>query len=345
MTSALGESRVPPRRAGRVAGAMLVLVALVLLAAGARMLVGWSAWGWPQGELAGLVIRSRGFLVAIAAVVGAALALSGVSLQALLRNSLAEPYILGLSTGAAVGLMAQALAQRYWHVSLGAGHVGAAAGAAASMLIVFSASRRHGVLDPLGLLLTGVVLSSINGAMILLLNYIVGPGGIRDDLAQWMMGYLNEGVRTSTLIVVAVVTVAGLAGLLAAAPAIDIATLSETEARSLGIHLPRLRVLLFLTASLLTAGAVLLAGPIAFVGLIGPHIARLLVGPSHLLLLPAAALAGAAVVLTADLISATLASLWPGMGVLPVGIFTALVGGPAFLWLLHPHLGRGHVDL
>ncbi len=322
---------------------MLSVLGLVMLAAvAARLLIGSADLGWPTGVHGDIVIRDRVLRMLIGLVVGVALSVSGVSLQTLLRNPLAEPYILGLSTGAGAGIMVQS----YLHylirdeVAVGTNAGGAVMGAAAIMLIVFLAGRRRGVIDPLGLLLTGVVLSTICGALILMMNYLVGPGGIRDDISRWMMGNLDGDVGVASLGLIAGVTVLGFVLLLANSRAMDVATTSDSEAESLGVNLPRLRALLFAVASLLAAGAVVLAGPIAFVGLICPHIARLLLGPRHGPLLIGSALLGAALVITADTTSAAL-NLWLGIGLMPIGIFTAIVGGPAFLWMLRPQLGRG----
>ena len=123
-------------------------------------------------------------------------------------------------------------------------------------------------------------------------------------------------------------------------PAMDASALSDDEAKAVGVRLGSLRITLFVLAGALTAGTVLLAGPIAFVGLICPHIARIVLGPRHGPLLIGSAMLGAALVITADTASAAL-NLWLGIGLMPIGIFTAIVGGPVFLWMLHPQLGRG----
>lgn len=333
---ALSANAMPSRAA-------LILVALALLLAGlalARLWVGSASIGWPSGPQAGLILQARLHRMAIAATVGVALSVSGVALQTLLRNPLAEPYILGLSTGAAAGVLAQALILYRLGVTIGPGFVGALAGAATSMLIVYLAGRRHGVIDPVGLLLTGVVLATINGGLLMLFNYAAGPGGLRDDLSRWMMGYINEGVGLWTVTTVATATLLGLALLLALASAMDIATLSAGEATSLGLNVPAMRTLLFGVASALAAGAVVLAGPVAFVGLICPHLARLLLGPRHATLLVGSALIGAALILLADTVSSLIAFRF-GTGLIPIGVFTAILGGPAFLWMLRPQLGRG----
>lgn len=282
------------------------------------------------------VLRERLFRLTAAAVVGLALATSGVSLQALLRNPLAEPFILGISTGAGVGIMVQQLLGHHLMTQ----HVGALAGAAITMLIVLLASRKRGTLDPLGMLLTGVVLGTINGATIMILNYVVGPAGLNQNLARWMMGYIDtNNLGWMELALVGGICGMGMGILLWQARAMDLATLSDVEAISLGVHLARLRLILFLVASILASAAVVLAGPIAFVGLICPHIGRLLLGPRHLSLLVASAILGAILIIVADTTSAALNQKFQ-IGLLPIGIMTALLGGPMFLWMLRPKLGR-----
>ncbi len=328
----------------RVVVALLVMVCVLAAAVVARLWIGPNAIGWPSGEHAGFIVEDRVMRMLIGLIVGVGLSVSGVSLQTLLRNPLAEPYILGLSTGAGAGIMVQSYLHYLWQgeIAVGTNAGGAVLGAAVIMLIVFLAGRRKGVIDPLGLLLTGVVLSTICGALILMMNYLVGPGGIRDNIARWMMGNLHVPGESEIVVVwvVGLVTAGGLCVLMFASRAMDVATTSDAEAISLGVNMSRLRGVLFAVSSLLAAGAVVLAGPIAFVGLICPHIARLVLGPRHGPLLIGSALLGAALVITADTTSAAL-NLWLGIGMMPIGIFTAIVGGPAFLWMLRPQLGRG----
>lgn len=351
-------------QAGRAWAVGVGVLALFLCAAGLRLWVGTSAWGFPSGAGRWEVVALRGDRLITAAVVGVALAVAGVALQALLRNALAEPFILGLSTGAAAGMVGQRLLAAALGISLGLGGglIGAAVGAAASMAVVFLASRRRGVLDPLGLLLTGVVLSTINGALIMLAVHF-RPDLLRVELSQWMMGYLSDDagaaatwlwgwlrsdhveftVGTPWLLgVVASATGIGLAVLIGQARAMDVATLSAGEARALGVDLRRLRGVLFFVSSGLAAGAVVLAGPIAFVGLVCPHVARLMLGPRHRGLLWCSAGLGGALVILADTAGAALAK-GLDVGVVPLGVFTAIVGGLAFLWMLRPHLGRGEL--
>jgi iron complex transport system permease protein len=326
-------------RRSRIALAAIggVLLACVLM----RLIIGSHQFGLPSGPGAEHVMEARRTYILLAVIVGAALSISGVSLQALLRNHLAEPFILGLSTGAAAGVMAQRWLTYQLQWTPGPSYTGALAGALASITIVFLAGRRRGVIDPLGLLLTGVILSTVNGALIMAFNYLAGQGGMRDELARWMMGYLNESIGAGVIVAVALVTACGLGLLLWQSRAMDVATLSDAEAESLGVHVGRLRLLLFMVSGVLAAGAVVLAGPIAFVGLVCPHIARLCVGPRHGPLLVASAMLGAALLILADTASALIAYTRADIGLMPLGVFTAVIGGPVFLWMLRPQLGRG----
>lgn len=325
----------------RVTIGLSAFVVVLLVAVAARLWIGSSGIGWPSGANAGYIVTERARLLLFASVVGAALAASGVALQALLRNPLAEPYILGLSTGSGLGIAVQGFIAAQWVVYAGPNEAGALVGALLTLGVVYLASRRRGVIDRLGLLLTGVVVSTLNGALILLLNHLTPPGMQRDNLMYWMMGVLpSRPVGWGDAAATGVCGV-GLLLLFWRARAIDVATLDDDEAHALGVHLGRLRLLLLLCASGLAAAAVVIAGPIAFVGLICPHLARVALGPSHRGLLVGSVVLGAALLIGANVASELIAYLHPGAGVLPVGIFTALVGGPAFLWMLRPKLGQG----
>ncbi len=321
--------------AGRTGAIIAALFAAMFGAAVLRLCLG-ATFGLPDATL--LTLRLSDVMAAGAA--GFMLAVSGVGLQALLRNPLAEPYILGLSSGAALGVMVQAIIRLELGLAAGANHLGAIGGAMVTMAVVFLAGRRRGVIDPLGLLLTGVVLMTINGALVMLLNYWVGPGGIKENVSQWMMGYLTQSLSLTQIGFVGATGLVGLGILLAIAPAMDVASFSDAEAISMGVNLRRLRTTLFVVSSVLAAGAVVLAGPIAFIGLVSPHIARLLLGPGHDTLLIASALIGATLLILANCASIAVNNAFE-TGILPIGAFAALLGGPVFLWMLRPHLGRG----
>jgi len=301
-----------------------------------RLLVG-SQWGWPDSY----VLSLRWVRLELALIAGVALATSGVGLQALLRNPLAEPFILGLSSGAAVGVIFQLYLRKVVELPVGPTQYGAMLGAMATMGVVYLAGRRRGVIDPLGLLLVGVILSTINAAIIMFISYFsMGEAGIREDLFRWMMGYLNEGVGLATLRWVGVVTAAGLLLLVWLGRQMDAASFSDTEAHSLGVNLRFLRTALFIVSSVLAAGAVVLAGPLAFVGLICPHLARLLLGPGHRALLIGSAMLGGVLVIGSDVAAVALDM---GQGLMPIGIFTAIIGGPVFLLMLRSRMGRGQM--
>ncbi|MGC8552034.1 MAG: FecCD family ABC transporter permease [Phycisphaerae bacterium] len=280
--------------------------------------------------------------VGAAAIAGAALAAAGVLLQGLLKNPLADPYILGLASGAAVGVMGwivlteqvagmAALTPWLLAISTYGTSLPALTGALAACGIVYFLARRAGALDPLTLLLGGVVISTMGGAAIMLLNNLV-PYGARADIVSYLFGYISEGTPAVSIYIALAVTLAAWCMALATAGALNVASLSDTEAHSLGLRLNRMRTLWFIAASLLTAAAIAIAGPIGFVGLICPHICRSLFGPDHRQLLVTSPLAGATFLMLADTLVRCTGGWFNGQ--LPVGVVTALCGGPFFLYLL-----------
>ncbi len=321
-------------RSERHVWVLLVMCATLCVVMVGRLFFGSATFGWPSAT----IFEVRLTRLYIGCIVGVALSCSGVGLQALLRNPLAEPFILGLSTGAGVGVMAQKLLERHLEGPIGPSYLGALIGAGASLMVVYVVSRRRGLIDPIWLLLTGVVISTINGAIIMFLNFVPGSAGLREDVAAWMMGFISDDRDQVTIWLVGAVTAVGFVTMLIRSRAMDVATFSDAEAESLGVHLGRLRATLLLTASMLAAGAVVLAGPIAFVGLICPHVARMLLGPGHGPLVIGAALCGAMLVTLADAASMAL-HLSFNWGLMPLGIFTAILGGIFFLWMLRPRGG------
>jgi len=325
----------------RQAVGLLLLLMLAVIAAVLRLLVyrdlsGVLTWSRPEADVAGL----RWTAVAVAAIAGTALAVSGVLLQALLRNPLASPFILGISSGAALGVMtAMYLGYKLgWEALQGGTNTGPAlVGAVITLAVVYLLGQRRGWLDPLSLVLIGVVVSAICGALIMFLHYLV-PQGLKVDLVAWMMGHIPERIGRGGLLLAGSMAIAGMAVAVSMGRAMDAATLADDEARSVGLALGPLRVAMFLLAGALTSLAVSLAGPIGFVGLIAPHAARLLIGPRHGPLVLGAALLGAALLVGADVASQ---AINVATGRMPVGVFTALIGGPAFIWLLRS--GRGQV--
>jgi iron complex transport system permease protein len=318
---------------------LVILFIIALSAATLRILIDRDpidglGLAWPDPAYA----HFRFTALLMGAVVGSSLAVAGVLLQALLRNPLASPFILGLSSGAGLGVM---LAMYIGYVTgreamVGGTNAGPALlGALAVLAIVYSLGRQRGLLDPLSLVLVGVVVSAICGAVIMFLQRLV-PGGLRGDILTWMMGQVPQGIERLPLMLVTLLAIAGMLIAASMGRAMDAATLGDDEARSIGLSIGPLRLAMFVLAGALTAASVSVAGPIAFVGLVAPHAARLLIGPRHGMLVFASALAGAALIIAADVASQALEF---GAGRMPVGIFTALIGGPAFIWLLkHRHV-------
>jgi iron complex transport system permease protein len=270
-----------------------------------------------------ILLELRWPRTAAAFVTGALLAMAGALMQVLLRNPLADPYVLGISGGAATGALSSML------LGLGGWWLqgSAFAGALLSMLLVFGLARGSGAWSTHRLLLTGVVVAAGWGAVIAFLLAISPERGLRGMLF-WLMGDLSGA--TSPFIAAAVL-VAGLVIALAIGRSLNLLTRGELAARSLGVPVQTLHTIIYLLASLLTAFAVTLAGSVGFVGLIVPHLLRLAGVRDHRLLLPAAVLLGGSLLVTADTLARTL--LAPQQ--LPVGILTALVGVPLFLVLLY----------
>lgn len=317
-----------PRQTATLAVALLALAA----AAGLRLLVG-SGDGLAFPASAD-VLELRLLRLASGGAVGAALAIAGVFLQCLLRNPIASPDVLGLASGAGLGVTALAYAgiAAGFAAAPGPGpaSVAALAGAAAALALVLLFGRRRGRLDPLALILVGVVIGVIASAGTVFLQHLMPDRGLL--WSRWLVGSLSdEATWAQAGAAWLAIAIAGGLGL-RLAPAMDASSLGDDEARSVGVRLHRLRLALFLGAGVLTAASVILAGPVAFVGLIAPHLVRLAAGPTHRLLVPAAAAAGAAIVILAD---ALVKSIDLGAGRMPLGVITSILGGPLFVWMLH----------
>jgi iron complex transport system permease protein len=270
-----------------------------------------------------LVVHELRLPRALAAfAVGGLLALSGALLQVLLRNPLADPYVLGISGGAACAALLSMLG------GLGIGWVrgNAFLGALLSMLIVFGLSRLGSVWTQNRLLLTGVVIAAGWGALISLI-LALAPATQIQGMLFWLIGDLSYATQP---VVALAAMLAGLAVSLWFARALNLLLRGENTAAALGENPARLRFAIYLVASLLTAMAVTLAGSVGFVGLVIPHILRLLGGSDHRFLLPACVLLGGGFLTIAD----TLARSLTAPAQLPVGVITALLGVPVFLYLL-----------
>ncbi|HET9596113.1 MAG TPA: iron ABC transporter permease [Anaeromyxobacteraceae bacterium] len=276
----------------------------------------------------------------LGALVGCALAAAGTALQALLRNPLAEPFVLGVSGGAALGgtlvLLAASLAARLAE-SVGAAlggappvAAGAIAGAAGATLLVFGLGRIGGRLVPEAALLVGIVFNAFAAAVITLLKVLVPPEQAARML-YWLMGAIGYEPPAALAVGAAAVAVS-VGALLLLSARLNLLALGDDEAASLGLHVGRTRAAVLLAASGATGAAVALSGMVGFVGLIVPHALRRVLGPDHRLLLPASALFGAAFLVIADALARV--AFVPLGTEPPVGALTAFLGGPLFLWLL-----------
>lgn len=309
---------------------LCVLVALVGAGVALRFAASPDGLAWPRDTLEW---ELRALRIACALTVGAALAASGVMLQALLRNPLAEPAVLGLTTGAGLGVVVSiyiAYTATGSIVLYAPPALPALAGALGALAVVGALGQRRGLIDPVSLILVGVVLSLICGAGIVFVQYLLPDRGVA-MATRWVMGALSDETPWPRVAVVGAATVLAVGAGSYFGRAMDAASLSDDEARSVGVPLGALRAALFLISGALTAGAVLIAGPIGFVGLVAPHAVRRLAGPRHRSLMISSALLGAALIVLADA-GVRLVDL--GAGRMPIGVLTAILGGPAFLWLL-----------
>lgn len=333
-----------PVVAGRAALALPLLAALAMALALAGLALGPVALS-PGEVLAALggeadpraqaiVTQIRAPRVLLGAAVGAGLGLSGLALQGVLRNPLADPGLIGVSAGAALGAVGvivlgasvvEALpsAARQWLLP-----VAAFAGAAIVTALVFGVARRAGSIDVGALILTGVAVNAIAGAGVGVLVYLSDDTQLR-DLTFWSMGGLGAATWTQGALAAVCIVAAG-AGLARLARALDLFQLGERGAFHAGLDVERAKRSVGLWSALAVGAGTAAAGPIGFVGLVAPHLARLLVGPGHRLAAPASALLGAALLLGADL--AVRLAVPPAEP--PVGLATSLIGGPFFLWLL-----------
>jgi iron complex transport system permease protein len=293
-----------------------------------------AAAGLGQGDDgATMVLREIRFPRLLAALaVGAALALSGCALQALFRNPLAEPGLLGVSTGAALGaalwfLFGAGIAAHAWLAPLALPLL-SFLGALLAVALVLALGRRSGPAATILMLLMGIGVNAMGAALIGLATYISTDTQLR-ALTVWLLGSFAQtewAVLAPALLLIA----AASAGFLRQHRALDLIALGEAPARHLGIDTDRLRITLGLLTAIAVGASVALAGIIGFVGLLVPHMVRMAVGPGHRALLPLSALAGAALLSAADLIARLVAL----PAEVPVGVVMALAGAPAFIWML-----------
>jgi len=267
--------------------------------------------------------------VILAALVGAALACSGVVLQAILRNPLADPYILGISSGAGLGAIIAILSGIGWTFWGGSPITAFAfAGAVATVWLVWCIGRFTGKSQVTSLLLAGVVVNAFFSAVIMFLTSIAKSEQLRSTI-YWLMGSITEK-DWSVLCICGACILAGIIALFSICHRFNALALGEEEAQGLGVDTAKTKAVAFGFAAFITAIAVSLSGLIGFVGLIIPHGVRLVFGPDHRQLLPVSAIIGSAFLICADTVARTIVA--PAQ--LPVGVITAIAGGPFFLILL-----------
>ncbi len=329
----------------RAAIALLALAPLFALAVGVGLSLGAGSLSF-SAALHGIepdatvLFRLRVPRVVLAAIVGAGLSVAGVALQALLRNPLADPFVFGLSGGAAIGA---AISVAVTGTALGLAGVSAAGwlgllptqfaavmGSLAAAVLVFTLGRQRGRLHPERALLVGVVFNSFASALVIALESVLAPEKTQAVLL-WLAGTLGYEpepvlVAAGAVVLVAVAILTALAGRL------NLLSLGDEGAAALGVDVEATRLLSFFAASAAVGAAVALTGLVGFVGLVVPHAVRLVAGPDHRVVLPASALGGAAFLVLADALARV---LFRGLGTEPpVGAVTALLGAPLFVLLL-----------
>lgn len=279
----------------------------------------------PTADAALWVIRFPRIVMAMA--VGAALAVAGAVMQAVFGNPLAEPGVVGVSAGAAFGaaiaIVTGLLALGEWTIALLA-----FAGGLGATLLVYGVSRAGGRTEVVTLLLTGIAVNAFGGAGLAFLLFMAGSAS-REQIVFWQLGSLSGSLAREALLVFAVAAIGTVVAVLLGRR-YDILALGERNARHLGIDVERLRFASIVLVALLTGVAVAFVGIISFVGLVVPHLMRMLLGPAHRALLVSSAFGGALLIVVADLLARTLI----GGAELPIGLLTSLVGGPFFFVLL-----------
>lgn len=314
-------------------GCLQVGVQHIGLAEAARILFrAVSEWqtGMPaQGSAGVILLQVRLPRVVLGFLVGGGLAVVGVALQALLRNPLADPYVLGISSGAALGAaVAIFLGIGRTVLAISALPAFAFAGGLIALIVVYRIAAVQGRFSVYILLLAGVILNSIFSAVIMFLTSIMSPNRSFGTMA-WLMGTLTAPTYPAMVALVAYLITGGLILIWQAKP-LNLMALGEESALSMGVNVSRVKRIVFVTSALLTGAVVSVSGMIGFIGMVVPHAVRLVTGADHRLLLPASALVGGTALVAAD----TVARIVLAPGEIPVGVVTALAGGPFFIALL-----------
>ena len=319
----------PPALLASIGVCVLVWFAIAMLC----MMVGSRSVGWPSAG----IMQYRREMVLLASLVGAALAAAGVAYQAILRNPLADPYLLGVSSGAALFAYLwrlPALAGVAATLGVASQQGFAFAGALVAVFCVLIVASRRGRLEPVTLLLVGVIVNALNGSIFLLIYSLVAALPSSEGALTLIVGGIQSNLPMEQKVAATIVIAIGFVVLLAISGQLNAAGVGDAEAESLGVNIQRLRWVALIVASLVTASAVAISGPIGFIGLICPHLARLFVGTDQRRLLPVATALGAMLLCIADAASRRFAGEGFAQTLLPVGVITSLLGGPFFLLLL-----------
>lgn len=336
MTVATIKGRSTFSRTLFVCGALLFFLAVIFIVASAvgsqRLPLASSLCALTGRGDCGLSSEQRAILfdirvprILLAGAVGMCLASAGAGYQALLRNPLAEPYLLGVSNGAAVGTM---IALVFFGAHEWSRPLMAFAGALAATLVVYRLARGRAGATPERLILAGVIVTTFLSSAIVFITTLMDATRIR-SFTFWLLGDLS-GTTTSLLTVAFVSAGIGVAVLAMSARSLNLMMLGERDAFDLGVEVGRVRMTVFVFASLLVGASVASSGSVGYVGLVVPHLVRLSFGSDNRLVIPAAAIAGACFVIVAD----TLARTVIAPRELPVGALTALIGAPLFIYLL-----------
>jgi iron complex transport system permease protein len=268
--------------------------------------------------------------IELAILVGAALSVAGAAFQALLRNPLADPYVLGVSSGGALGAIVALILLPHF---LLATPLAAFVGAIVTITAVYFLGRRKGQLDSTTLLLAGIISASFLSAMIIFLMTNTTGSNLR-GMPFWLMGDLSTPLPDAMRWVLFAGLLFGVGAIYTTAADLNLITTGEREAMHLGVEVTRVKLVVYISASLLTGLAVSMSGAIGYVGLLVPHVMRMLFGPDYRLLIPASAIGGAIALLAAD----TLARTVMAPTELPVGAVTAMAGAPLFIYLMRRRL-------
>jgi iron complex transport system permease protein len=293
------------------------------VAAAVRRVFGLGSSADTPGEIVFLRVRLPRVVADV--LVGAALSGAGAAYQTLFRNPLVSPDILGVASGAGLGAVVGILLSL---PVIGIQVLAFAVGLATVAMVYLIAAALRGLDRTLVLVLSGVVMGALAGACISLVKIMADPYNQLPAITFWLLGSLAN-IKLDDLAVAAPLVILGLVPLVLLRWRIGVLSLGDDEARSLGVDVGRLRALVIAAATLMTASVVAISGVIGWIGLMMPHIARMLVGPNFARLLPAAMLFGAAFILIVDTIARTMARVET-----PIGILTAVLGAPFFLWLL-----------